>query len=80
MADEQLIQLSPRGICNGTLDVIYHDYVSSVGGSEYGTELDVSLSWPITERHSLLIKTADFRADGFSTDVSKFWIMVSAGF
>lgn len=77
--EDRYIKLT-REIGSGTLDVIYHDYSSSVGGLAYGTEFDVSLRWPIGERHSLLIKAADFRADGFSADVGKFWIMVSAGF
>ncbi len=65
---------------DGRLDVIYHDYGASVGRSKYGTELDVSVAWPITERYSLLVKTADYRAEEFATDVRKFWIMLSAAF
>ena len=69
-----------RTLGGGRLDVVYHDYSASAGGSSYGTEVDVSVGWPITERYSLLIKAADYRADGFATDTRKFWVMVSAGF
>lgn len=77
--EDRYIKLSGN-IGSGTLDVIYHDHASTVGGLDYGTELNMSISWPIAERHSLLIKTADYRAEGFSTDVEKFWIMVRADF
>ncbi|NIW25353.1 MAG: alginate export family protein [Gammaproteobacteria bacterium] len=62
------------------LNVIYHEYAASADGSSYGTELDVSVAWSIAERYSVLIKTADYRAEGFSTDVRKFWIMIGAAF
>jgi len=65
---------------SGALDVVYHDYSASAGSSSYGTELDVSLSWPVSEHYSLLVKAADYRAEGFAVDVSKFWIMISAEF
>lgn len=64
----------------GRFDVIYHDYSATAGDSTYGTELDVSFRKPITERYSLLIKAADYRAESFATDVRKFWIMVTASF
>jgi hypothetical protein len=64
----------------GTFGIIYHDYSASAGSSAYGTELDISARWPIADRYSLLIKTADYRAEGFATDVRKFWVMVSADF
>lgn len=69
-----------RNLGVGRLDVVYHGYSASLDSSSYGTELDVSVGWPITERYSLLIRAADYRADGFAADVRKFWIMVSAGF
>lgn len=64
----------------GRLDVVYHDYSASAGSSSYGTELDVSVAWPITEHYLVLIKAADYRAEDFAADVRKFWIMVSAAF
>lgn len=77
--EDRYIKLTRR-LGGGTLDFIYHDYAASAGGSSYGTELDVSASWPVSEHYTLLIKTAHYRAEGFSTDVRKLWIMVSAGF
>jgi hypothetical protein len=64
----------------GRLDVVYHDYSASAGSSSYGTELDVSVAWPITEHYSLLVKVADYRAEGFASDVRKLWVEVNAGF
>ncbi len=65
---------------SGTLDVVYHDYSAATGSSSYGTELDVSANWPLSEHYSLMIRAADYRAEGFAADVTKFWIMVTASF
>ena len=65
---------------SGTLDVVYHDYSADAGSSSYGTELDISANWPISEQYSLMIRAAEYRAEGFAVDVTKFWIMVTASF
>ncbi len=78
LEDRSLRFHSPLG--SGTLDVVYHDYSATAGSSGYGTELDVSANWPISEHLSLMVRAADYRAEGFATDVTKFWVMVTARF
>jgi len=69
-----------RTLGSGRLDIVYHDYSASVGGDRYGTEFDISVGWPITQRYSLLLKAANYRADRLATDTRKFWVMVDASF
>lgn len=56
--------------------VIYHDFQSDVGSAKYGSEWDASLGFKIGKKMSLLAKYADYDADKFSVDTSKFWLQL----
>lgn len=56
--------------------IVYHDFKSDVGSTDYGTEWDASLGFKIGKKMSLLAKYADYNADKFSVDTSKFWLQL----
>lgn len=63
------------------LQLIYHDFAADVGSQDYGTELDLSAARPLSDRYSLLLKFADFRADSLAfQDTTKFWLMLTANY
>jgi hypothetical protein len=62
------------------LDLIVHEFSADSGAGRYGRELDFAASWPFLENYSVLLKAADFRADGVNTDVRKLWVMLNANF
>ena len=55
------------------LSAVYHDFTADVGGADYGSELDLAASakWDSVR---ITLKFADYSADDFATDTSKFWI------
>jgi hypothetical protein len=67
-----------RGRYDGKLAwaLAWHDYRSDVGGLRYGREWNASLGFPLPGGLSGLVKLADYRADGFSRDNTKFWLQV----
>jgi len=54
----------------------WHDFRADRGGHSYGTEFDASLAYALQPNISLLLKLADYRADGYSTDERKLWASV----
>lgn len=56
--------------------LVYHDFSSDVGSAKYGSEWDASLGFKIGKRMNLLAKYADYSADTFSVDTSKFWLQL----
>lgn len=56
--------------------VVYHDFKSDVGSTDYGSEWDASLGFKIGKKLSVLAKYADYNADTFSVDTSKFWLQL----
>ncbi|MBN8727402.1 MAG: alginate export family protein [Xanthomonadales bacterium] len=58
----------------------WHDFRADHGGASYGTELDLSLGYAFGTHWNALLKYADYRADGFSTDVRKAWASVEYRF
>ncbi|MDH4125362.1 MAG: alginate export family protein [Gammaproteobacteria bacterium] len=64
------------------LDAVMHDFAAKTGGSDYGSELDVSAARKLGERYGLLLKAAFFSADAASslTDTDKFWVMLTASY
>jgi len=58
----------------------WHDFHADRGGRAYGTEFDAMLTYPLTTHLTGLLKLADYRADGFSTDERKFWASVEYKF
>lgn len=58
----------------------WHDFHADRGGRAYGTEFDAMLIYPLTPHLSGLLKLADYRSDGFSTDERKIWASVEYRF
>jgi len=68
------------GFLQGELTLIYHDFSAEIDGSDYGNELDMSLSWIFSDRYELWLGFAHYDAKGFSTNTDKVWTMLSASF
>ncbi len=62
------------------ISLIYHRFNPETGGPNYGSEWDLMIKKPITDRHSLVFKYADYDAHSFSSDTHKLWVMFTAGF
>lgn len=54
----------------------WHDFHADRGGARYGSELDLSLAYPLTAHLTALLKYADYQADGFSADLRKIWASI----
>jgi len=59
---------------------VWHDFKAEASSLDYGTELDLSVSRKFAKRYELLIKYADYSADGLFTDTRKFWLQFGATF
>lgn len=53
-----------------------HQFDAARGGVDYGHEFNALLSWPFASGWNAIAKYADYRSDGFGSDVSKFWLLV----
>jgi len=60
------------------LSLIYHQFSPEAGGPKYGSEWDLMIKRPLTERYSIVLKGAYYDADSVSTDTRKFWVMITA--
>ena len=58
----------------------WHDFSAEATGLDYGTELDLSVARKFADRYELLVKYADYSADGLFTDTAKFWLQLGAAF
>lgn len=58
----------------------WHDFHADRGGRAYGREFDVVLTYPLARGLTGLLKLADYRSDGFSTDETKLWASVEYKF
>lgn len=67
-------------VAGGNLDITYHSFSASEGGADYGGEWDLSFARKLTEQLSGEIKYASYRADTFSVDTDKVWLMFTANF
>ena len=56
---------------------VWHDFQADHGSDDYGTELDLSISYPLRKEATLGIKYADYDAEDFATDTLKFWIWLA---
>ena len=54
----------------------YHDFRADHGSQDYGRELDASIGYPFNSHFTGLLKFADYRSDGFSSDVRKLWASI----
>ena len=57
------------------LAAIYHDFTAEGSGGDYGSELDLSATWPVTKEFSVQLKYANFDSDSDAyTDAYKTWM------
>lgn len=54
--------------------VRYHQWTADSGGADYGTEVDLQVTYPINDSLSVGAKYADYNADSFSVDTRKTWL------
>jgi len=68
-------------VADWTLKGVYHDFSAEAGGSDYGTEIDVSASRALGDHYVLLLKGAFFSGDlPAYPDTNKVWISLTAAF
>jgi hypothetical protein len=77
------------GFGDFALQLIWHDFQAESRvasnlpyGSSYGSEWDASAGYKFGEkkRYEALLKFADYQADEFATDTTKFWLQFNATF
>lgn len=61
-------------------DLAWHDFAAEATNADYGEEWNTSAVWKFGKTYEVLAKYADYHADGFATDTSKFWLQFSATF
>ena len=66
----------------GTLDevawqVAWHQFSADTGGADYGSELDASLGFDLTETVRCGLKVARYEADELAEDTTKVWLWLS---
>jgi hypothetical protein len=62
------------------LALIIHDFSAETGSADLGTELDLSANWAFGKHYAVLLKGATYDADDYSTDATKYWVMLTAAF
>lgn len=63
------LYLSLSGVAGPVkLQAVWHDFQSSEGSTDYGSEIDLAATWPISKQFTLQLKYA-----GFSTDDSRLY-------
>jgi len=53
---------------------LWHDFSADRGSADYGTEFDAQVGYAFTPAVNGLVKLADYRSDGFSSDETKLWL------
>lgn len=76
--DDAYVSLSRQFGAAGPLrdlnaQVSYHHFDSAVGGLDYGSEWDASVGFRVG-RARLLVKYADYDANGFGADTRRLWL------
>ena len=64
-------------IGSAVLGVALHDFKAAKGGTDYGREADMSVSWPVGEKVGLLFKFARYSARQHATNTTKGWFVVT---
>lgn len=54
--------------------LVYHDFGAERGGADYGSELDLALTYPLPFGAGGKLEYADYDADGFAADTRKIWL------
>jgi hypothetical protein len=62
------------------LTAMWHELNSDSNNIDYGSELDLVLSYPLADKVGILLKYANFSADDLATDTSKLWAMANVKF
>lgn len=58
------------------LNIAYHTFSSDFGSIDYGSEVDAVAIIPVNKNVKVVLKYADYSADDYATDTSKYWTMV----
>ncbi len=75
------VKLPDTGPVKGTsARAQYHDFDSTRGGIDYGSEWGLMLGASVAKQLSATIKYSRYNADRFATDTSKFWVAIDAKF
>lgn len=63
------------------LELVYHDFSAESATGDFGREVDIAVGRRLDERHSLLLKAAQFDSahPGFP-DTRKLWVMLTADY
>jgi hypothetical protein len=59
---------------------VYHEFSSANDHQDYGHEINLQAEKKFGKHYSILVKYADYEADGFATDTEKFWVQGSVNF
>jgi hypothetical protein len=59
---------------------VWHDFAAETGNADYGSEWNASAGYKFGSNYEVLLKFADYRADGFATDTTKTWLQFAATF
>jgi len=61
------------------LAAVWHDFQAEQGSTDYGSEIDLSATWPIDKMLSLQLKYANFNTDDSAMyqDTQKAWLTVN---
>ena len=59
------------------IGVALHDFKAAKGGTDYGREVDLSISWPVGKKVGLLFKFARYNAREHATNTTKGWFVVT---
>lgn len=62
------------------LSTALHKFESNVGSVDYGNEVNLVASYPLTKNVGLLVKYAAYNADELASDTSKLWGMLTFKF
>jgi len=59
---------------------VYHQFDSAVGGTDYGSEIDLKISMTFAKHYTFSAVYADYSAKEFKTDTRKFWLLAVVDF
>lgn len=60
-----------------TLQATYHDFNSDHGSDDYGSEVDLGVTYQVSKPILVGARYANYMADDFSDDVQKAWFWIS---
>ena len=59
-----------------TVTGVVHDFQADEGGTDYGREVGLAITYPLRDNLSFLFKTAQYSADEHASDITKVWLML----